>query len=123
MKTTHDEVDASEHVAPREAWDAIAEGYDRYVAPQEAEHLAELGMHPVLAGAEIDRAHRQSRQHVPHLGKAQPVRARWVAVAERAGEIALVGQAEPEGEAPLRRNRGLEGHRGRPPALIGPRAW
>jgi ubiquinone/menaquinone biosynthesis C-methylase UbiE len=26
-----------EHVAPPEAWDAIAEGYDRYVAPQEAE--------------------------------------------------------------------------------------
>jgi cyclopropane fatty-acyl-phospholipid synthase-like methyltransferase len=25
-----------EHAAPREAWDAIAEGYDRYVAPQEA---------------------------------------------------------------------------------------
>jgi ubiquinone/menaquinone biosynthesis C-methylase UbiE len=26
-----------EHVAPREAWDAIAEGYDRYVAPQEVD--------------------------------------------------------------------------------------
>jgi ubiquinone/menaquinone biosynthesis C-methylase UbiE len=26
-----------EHAAPREAWDAIAEGYDRYVAPQEVE--------------------------------------------------------------------------------------
>ena len=26
-----------EHVAPPEAWDAIAEGYDRYVAPQEVE--------------------------------------------------------------------------------------
>jgi ubiquinone/menaquinone biosynthesis C-methylase UbiE len=26
-----------EHAAPPEAWDAIAEGYDRYVAPQEAE--------------------------------------------------------------------------------------
>ena len=25
-----------EHTAPREAWDAIAVGYDRYVAPQEA---------------------------------------------------------------------------------------
>jgi ubiquinone/menaquinone biosynthesis C-methylase UbiE len=25
-----------EHAAPRDAWDAIAEGYDRYVAPQEA---------------------------------------------------------------------------------------
>jgi ubiquinone/menaquinone biosynthesis C-methylase UbiE len=28
---------AEEHVAPREAWDAIAAGYDRYVAPQEVE--------------------------------------------------------------------------------------
>ena len=26
-----------EHVAPPEAWDAIAEGYDRYVAPQEVD--------------------------------------------------------------------------------------
>jgi ubiquinone/menaquinone biosynthesis C-methylase UbiE len=26
-----------EHLAPPEAWDAIAEGYDRYVAPQEAD--------------------------------------------------------------------------------------
>jgi ubiquinone/menaquinone biosynthesis C-methylase UbiE len=30
MSTTH------EQAAPREAWDAIAEGYDRHVAPQEA---------------------------------------------------------------------------------------
>src|SRR5919108_6105698 len=28
---------ADEHVAPPEAWDAIAEGYDRYVAPQEVD--------------------------------------------------------------------------------------
>ena len=28
---------AEEHAAPPEAWDAIAEGYDRYVAPQEAD--------------------------------------------------------------------------------------
>ena len=27
----------AEHAAPREAWDAIAEGYDRYVAPQEVD--------------------------------------------------------------------------------------
>src|SRR5829696_6429713 len=26
-----------EHAPPREAWDAIAEGYDRYVAPQEVD--------------------------------------------------------------------------------------
>jgi ubiquinone/menaquinone biosynthesis C-methylase UbiE len=32
-----------EHAAPPEAWDAIAEGYDRYVAPQEVE-LANEGL-------------------------------------------------------------------------------
>ena len=39
-----------QHVAPREAWDAIAAGYDRYVAPQEAalaaEALALVGLEP-----------------------------------------------------------------------------
>lgn len=29
--------DTGQHAAPREAWDAIAEGYDRYVAPQEVD--------------------------------------------------------------------------------------
>jgi ubiquinone/menaquinone biosynthesis C-methylase UbiE len=32
----HAVTEAEEHAAPREAWDAIANGYDRYVAPQEA---------------------------------------------------------------------------------------
>jgi ubiquinone/menaquinone biosynthesis C-methylase UbiE len=32
---------ADEHAAPREAWDAIAEGYDRYVAPQEVDLASE----------------------------------------------------------------------------------
>jgi ubiquinone/menaquinone biosynthesis C-methylase UbiE len=36
-----------EHAAPPEAWDAIAEGYDRYVAPQEVD-LANAGLR--LAG-------------------------------------------------------------------------
>jgi ubiquinone/menaquinone biosynthesis C-methylase UbiE len=35
-----------EHVAPPEAWGAIAEGYDRYVAPQEVE-LANEALHLV----------------------------------------------------------------------------
>ena len=38
---------ADEHAAPPEAWSAIAEGYDRYVAPQEAD-LANEGLR--LAG-------------------------------------------------------------------------
>jgi ubiquinone/menaquinone biosynthesis C-methylase UbiE len=38
MTTTQDEATTTEeHAAPPEAWDAIAEGYDRYVAPQEAD--------------------------------------------------------------------------------------
>ena len=37
MTTTHKHAGSEQHAAPREAWDAIAEGYDRYVAPQEAD--------------------------------------------------------------------------------------
>ena len=38
MTTSQGEATTTEeHVAPTEAWDAIAEGYDRYVAPQEVE--------------------------------------------------------------------------------------
>jgi ubiquinone/menaquinone biosynthesis C-methylase UbiE len=38
MTTSQGEAPRTEqHAAPPEAWDAIAEGYDRYVAPQEAE--------------------------------------------------------------------------------------
>ena len=41
---------AEEHAAPPEAWDAIAAGYDRYVAPQEAdlanEALRLVGLEP-----------------------------------------------------------------------------
>jgi 2-polyprenyl-3-methyl-5-hydroxy-6-metoxy-1,4-benzoquinol methylase len=39
-----------EHAAPREAWDAIATGYDRHVAPQEIdlanEALRLVGLEP-----------------------------------------------------------------------------
>lgn len=45
MSATHEE-----HVAPREAWDAIAEGYDLYAAPQEealaTEALQLAGLRP-----------------------------------------------------------------------------
>ena len=38
MTTTNPEETAThDHVAPPEAWDAIADGYDRYVAPQETD--------------------------------------------------------------------------------------
>ena len=39
--TSHESNTTDEHVAPPEAWDAIAEGYDRYVAPQEVELASE----------------------------------------------------------------------------------
>ena len=37
MTTSQGEATTEEHAAPAEAWDAIAEGYDRYVAPQEVD--------------------------------------------------------------------------------------
>jgi ubiquinone/menaquinone biosynthesis C-methylase UbiE len=51
MTTSQGEATGSEqHTAPAEAWDAIAEGYDRYVAPQEVdlanEALRLVGLEP-----------------------------------------------------------------------------
>jgi cyclopropane fatty-acyl-phospholipid synthase-like methyltransferase len=46
MTTGHEETTTEEHTAPAEAWDAIAEGYDRYVAPQELD-LANEALHLV----------------------------------------------------------------------------
>ena len=51
MTTTEDEATATEeHAAPPEAWDAIAKGYDRHVAPQEVdlanEALGLVGLEP-----------------------------------------------------------------------------
>ena len=51
MTTTQGEASTTEeHAAPLEAWDAIAEGYDRYVAPQEVdladEALRLVGLEP-----------------------------------------------------------------------------
>jgi hypothetical protein len=39
MTTTPGEaITTEDHAATQEAWDAIAEGYDRHVAPQELNH-------------------------------------------------------------------------------------
>jgi ubiquinone/menaquinone biosynthesis C-methylase UbiE len=50
MSVTHREPETHDHVAPAEAWGAIAEGYDRYVAPQEVELAREalllVGLEP-----------------------------------------------------------------------------
>ena len=49
-----------EHAAPREDWNAIAEGYDRCVAPQEVE-LANEALR--LAGSSPANGLRLDRQH------------------------------------------------------------
>ena len=51
MTTRQDSTASDAHTAPREAWDVIAEGYDRHVAPQE-EQLADeaLGLVGLKAG-------------------------------------------------------------------------
>ena len=51
MSTRHDEAATTQqHAAPPEAWDAIAEGYDRHVSPQEVdlanEALGLVGLEP-----------------------------------------------------------------------------
>ncbi len=50
MDTTQVDAHTEEHTAPPEAWDVIAEGYDRYVAPQEldlaTEALRLVGLQP-----------------------------------------------------------------------------
>jgi len=53
MSTTQDQASTNEHtVAPPEAWSAIAEGYDLYVAPQEAELANEALRHAGLRPGE-----------------------------------------------------------------------
>ena len=56
MTASQDEATGTqEHAAPREAWDAIADGYDRYVAPQEIdlarEALRLVGLQPASASS------------------------------------------------------------------------
>ncbi len=50
MTTSHTESTSEQHFAPSEAWDAIAEGYDLHVAPQEVglanEALRLVGLEP-----------------------------------------------------------------------------
>lgn len=61
-------------------------------------------MHAVLTGAEIHRSYGQAFHDCFHLIQGETIRASWIAVAEGAGEIALVGKAEPE------RNTGIRCH-------------
>ena len=50
MTTSQGETE--QHVAPPEAWDAIATGYDRYVAPQELDLANEALRHVALEPGE-----------------------------------------------------------------------
>src|SRR5258708_1100675 len=73
---------------------AMAVGGNGELYRQSAEviqNLAELRVHSVLTGAQIDGADRQAFHHRSHLLKAKPVSPRRIAVAERTSQIALVG--------------------------------
>src|SRR5882762_11822982 len=63
---------------------------------QVGQYCLEVGMHAVLTGAEIHRAHGQAFHHCLHLVQGEAIRASWIAVAEGASEITLVGKAKPE---------------------------
>src|SRR5438552_16614671 len=69
---------------------------------QEAQYCLEVGMHAVLAGTEIHRPHGQAFHDCLHLIQRETIRARWIAVAEGAGEITLVREAESERNAGFR---------------------
>ncbi len=92
---------------------------------QVGQYCLEVGMHAVLTGAEIHRANGQAFHHCLHLIEGEAISASWIAVAECAREVALVGQPEPK------RNSGIGFHRARsgklrcgdihePPFMFGP---
>src|ERR1700680_3789587 len=66
---------------------------DRF-GSQVGQYCLEVGMHPVLTGAEIHRPYRQAFHDCPHLIQGETIRPSWIAVAECTGEITLVGKAE-----------------------------
>ena len=73
---------------------AVAVRGDGELHPQSAEvgqDLAELRVHAVLTGAQIDGADRQAFHHRSHLLEAEPVGPRRIAVAEGTSQVALVG--------------------------------
>src|SRR5262250_2193746 len=76
-----------------------------------SEYSLELGMHTVLTGAEIHRAHGKAVHDGLHLIERETVRASRIAIAKRAGQIALVGEAEPERNTGVRCNHASSGRR------------
>ncbi len=88
---------------------------------QVGQDFVELRVHAVFARAEIDRADGQRRDDRAHLFGAEPIDPRWIAVAERAREVALAGQAQTDRE-PVGGRRRTRRHRGVPVASTGRRA-
>ncbi len=72
---------------------------------QVGQYCLEVGMHAVLAGAEIHRPYGQAFHHGLHLIQRKTIRASRIAVAEGAGQITLVGEPEPERNTGIRRPR------------------
>jgi hypothetical protein len=68
-------------------------------AAQQRKHLAEARVHAVLARAQIHRLDRQPVEHRSDLFQIEPVQAGRIAIAERARQVALVRQTDPEREA------------------------
>src|SRR5437879_6230511 len=65
---------------------------DRFCSQVGKDRL-EVGMHAVLAGAEIHRSYGQPFHDCLYLIERKTIRASWIAVAEGAGEIACVGKS------------------------------
>jgi len=67
-------------------------------APQKRQHLAKLRVHAVLTGAEIHGVHGQAVEDRSNLLEVEAIPARGVPIAERAREVALVRETEPQRE-------------------------
>src|SRR5207248_4626071 len=78
---------------------------------QVGQYCLEVGMHPVLTGAEINRAYRQTFHDSLHLVERETVRASRITVTKGAREIALVGEPEPERNTGIRRDHQRCGRR------------
>ena len=92
---------AEEHAAPPEAWDAIAAGYDRYVAPQEAdlanEALRLVGLEPGERFLDVAAGTGGLSLPAARLG-AQVLATDWSpAMIERFEECVREGLSEAEG--------------------------
>src|SRR5262245_19955057 len=63
---------------------------------QVGHYCLEVGMHAVLTGPKIHRAHGQAFHDCLDLIHGETIGTSWIAVAESAGEITLVGESESE---------------------------